>query len=67
VGDGERRGSEGRGTSGGGGTSPAQLLEPIPDEPPFRPRLASKRNREETQEEEMEEEVDGTQEPPAKH
>jgi uncharacterized membrane protein YgcG len=61
-------GTSGGGTSGGGGTSPsgARLLEPLRDDQPFRPRIASKRTREENQEEEMDEE-DGTQEPPTKH
>jgi uncharacterized membrane protein YgcG len=63
-------GTNGGGTSGGGRTSPAgagtRLLEPLRDKQPFRPRISSKRTREENQEEEMDEE-DGTQEPPTKH
>jgi Mg2+ and Co2+ transporter CorA len=46
---------------------PVQLLETSRDDQPFRPRLTSKRGREETQEEEEMDEEDGTQQPPTKH
>jgi hypothetical protein len=57
------------GTSGGAVQRPPRLLDPLRDDPPFRPRTGSKRGREDGRGEEGEEmeEDDETREPPTKH
>jgi hypothetical protein len=64
-------GARGGTSSAAGGTSSpaARLLEPVRNDQPFRPRISSKRGRDQVDQAEEDEEdmEDGTQEPPTKH